>query len=108
MLRLLDKLTGELSYFWDINSIMDFVSSGIFPSMSLVRTARTAVTNFFIENWAIATGNEELEKDTKVIKYWMRTFPFTTQMAAYMPMFYPELAKDLGIRMQANYGLRRK
>jgi len=51
-------------------------------------------------------GDEETVEDTKVIKYWMKTFPFTNQMAGYLPMFFPELAKELGLRVQSNYGLR--
>ena len=36
----------------------------------------------------------------------MKTFPFSNQMVGYLPMFYPELAKDLGIKVQSNYGIR--
>ncbi len=59
-----------------------------------------------IENWALATGNEELAEKTQVIKYLMKSFPISNQMVGYLPMFYPELAKDMGIKMQKNYGIR--
>ena len=36
----------------------------------------------------------------------MKTHPITNQAAGLLPMFYPELAKDLGIRMQSQYGIR--
>jgi len=106
MLRALDKFKDELAYFYDPTSLQGLVSKGIFPSMSLLDNMSKGMKNFMIENWAIATGNEELEKDTKVIKYWAKTFPFTNQMIGYLPMFYPDIAKDLGVKIQANYGIR--
>jgi hypothetical protein len=101
-----DKLKDELAYFYDPTSFTSLVGKGLFPSLSLVDNATKAFTNFFRENWALAMGDEEKVEDTKVIKYWMKTFPFTNQMAGYLPMFFPELAKDLGLRVQSNYGLR--
>jgi len=62
--------------------------------------------NFFKEMFAIVTGDEETQDDIKVLKYVMRSFPFTNQMSGYLPLIYPELAKDLGIRVQTNYGIR--
>jgi hypothetical protein len=59
-----------------------------------------------IENYALATGNEDLAEQNKVIKYWLRSFPVLSQGASILPMFYPNLAKDLGIKMQSNYGMR--
>lgn len=104
--RALDKFKDELSYFYDPTSIQGLISKGVFPSMTLLENFTKGLKNFMIENWAIAIGDEQLEKDTKVIKYWMKTFPFTNQMVGYLPMFYPELAKDLGVRIQSNYGIR--
>ena len=107
MAKAADKFQAELSYFYDFSNLAGVVSTGIFPSMSLVRTFRTAVTNFMKENWGLIIGDDELREDTKVIKYWMRTFPLTNQVVGYLPMFYPELAKDLGIRVSSNYSLIR-
>jgi hypothetical protein len=36
----------------------------------------------------------------------MKSFPISNQAAGYLPMFYPDLAKDLGIKVQSNYGIR--
>ena len=104
--KVADKLRDELSYFYDPTSLSSLLGSGIFPSLSLLTNARKGFTNFFRENWALATGNEKEAEKIKVIKYWMKTFPITNQMAGYLPMFYPELAKDLGLKVQSNYGLR--
>ena len=106
MVRMFDKFRSELSYFYDPTSAFDLISKGTFPAMGLIENFMKGTKNFFVENWALATGDEELAEDTKVIKYWLKTFPFTNQVAGYLPMFYPDLAKDLGLRVQSNYGLR--
>lgn len=104
--RLSDKLLDEIMYFYNPTSILNLVGSGPFPAVSLINNGTKAIGNFLTEMFAIAVGDEELQEDTKVIKYVMRTFPFTNQMAGYLPLIYPDIAKDLGIRVQSNYGIR--
>jgi len=108
IVKMVDKFRTELSYFYDPTNLISLVSTGIFPSLGFVDNFRKAMKNFLKENWALATGDDETAEKTYVIKYWMKSFPFTNQLAQYLPMFYPELAKDLGIRMQSNYSLIRK
>jgi hypothetical protein len=109
VVKMADKFKDELMYFYDPTSLQQLISGGgvgLFPAIGLVNNFRKGVKNFFVENWALATGDDETVEKTKVIKYWMKTFPFTNQMAGYLPMFYPELAKDLGLKIQSNYGIR--
>jgi len=40
------------------------------------------------------------------IKYIMKSFPITSQGAQLLPLFAPETAKDLGIRMPSQSGIR--
>lgn len=101
-----DKFKGELMYFYDPTSGLDLISQGFFPSSSLITNFARLVGNFRKEMWALGTGDEELADKTYVVKYLLKTFPFTNQMQGYLPMFYPELAKDLGIKVQSNYGIR--
>ena len=44
---------------------------------------------------------KELEDKNYVIKYLMKSFPVSNQAAGMLPMFYPELAKSLGIKAQS-------
>ena len=106
LLKATDKLKDELGYFYNPTNLTSLVSSGIFPSLGLINNYKTAVNNFMKENYAIVTDNKELEDKNYVIKYWMRSFPIFNQAAGYLPMFYPNLAKDLGIQMQGQYGIR--
>jgi hypothetical protein len=106
LLKATDKFKDELGYFYNPTNLTQLVSTGIFPSIGLLNNYKNMVTKFMTENYAIATGNQELEDKNYVIKYWMRAFPITNQAAGLLPMFYPELAKDLGIKMQSQYGIR--
>lgn len=101
-----DKLLDELMYFYNPTSILNLVGSGPFPAMSLVNNAAKTLGNGLNELYGISIGDEERVEKTKVIKYFFRTFPITNQIVGYLPMVYPEIAKDLGIQMQSNYGIR--
>lgn len=104
--RLADKIFSEVAYFYNPTSLLSLVGSGPFPALSLVNNAFKGIGNIFVELYGLGIGDEELVEDTKVIKYLMRTFPFANQMVGYLPLFYPDMAKDLGIRVQSNYGIR--
>jgi len=101
MLRAADKIKDELAYFYDPTSLTSLVSSGIFPSTTYLNNFKKLIVNFNTEMFGLVVGDEELVEKTKVIKYLMKTFPVANQAAGMLPMFYPELAKDLGIRAQS-------
>lgn len=98
-LRAVDKIKDELWFFYDPTSLMSLVSTGIFPSIAYLNNLKRLLINFGVENFAILTGDDELQEDTHVIKYLLKSFPVANQAQGMLPMFYPELAKDLGIRM---------
>jgi len=106
LLKATDKLKDELQYFYDPTSIVGLFSKGLFPSLSLLENYSKVLKNFMIENYAIGIGDEELEKKNYVIKYLMKSFPLSSQASGLLPMFYPALAKDLGIKVQSNYNIR--
>jgi hypothetical protein len=105
-LKAIDKFKDEIGYFYDPTSITKLVGGGIFPSVGLLDNYKKALFNFLKENYALAIGDEEMAEKNNVIKYWMKSFPVTSQAAGLLPMFYPNLAKDLGIKMQSQYGMR--
>ena len=101
-----DKLTDELAYFYDPTSFFALVSQGIFPSLSLLETYASFLKHFGLENFGLIIGDEKIVDDAKPIKYLMKSFPISNQAIGYLPMFYPELAKDLGVKMQSTYNRR--
>lgn len=98
LVRAMDKLRDELLYFYNPESIFNLVSNGIFPSLNYLTNFMKIFKNFTKEMYAISVGDEELEEKTHVTKYVMKSFPIIYQGVTFLPMFYPELAKDLGIR----------
>jgi len=101
------KLRSELLYFYDPTSLTGLLSTGLFPSLALLDNFRKALVNFSKEMYGLGVGDEALVKKTYVIKYMMKSFPLSNQMTGYLPLFYPELAKDLGIKTTANYNLKK-
>jgi cysteinyl-tRNA synthetase len=101
-----DKFKGELMYFYDPTSGIDLLSQGFFPASAYITNFGRIIDNFRKEMWGLSTGDEKLTEKAHVIKYLLKTFPFTNQIQGYLPMFYPDLAKDLGIKVQSNYGIR--
>jgi len=108
LLKITDKLTDELLYFYIPTTPVDLISGkgGFFPSLSLLNNYKKAFTNFVSENYGIITNNEEIQDDAKPIKYILKSFPISSQTSTYLPLFYPELAKELGIRTTSQYGIR--
>lgn len=102
-----DKLKDELLYFYNPTSILNLVSQGFFPAKGLIENYATFFNNFMLENYYIVTGDEKAAEKNFVIKYGMKGVPGLNQFASWLPMFYPQAAKDLGIRAQSQYGFVR-
>jgi len=103
-LKATDKFKDELEYFYNPLNLLALVKSGIFPSVGLINNYLDLIGHTGKELYALSIGDEEMVESNKTVKYWMRTFPFTTQAANVLPLFSPDLAKDLGIKMQSTYG----
>lgn len=101
-----DKLRDELMYFYDPTTPFDLIGKGIVPSLGLLENYIKFTKEFALENFGMIVGDEKIQDDAKPIKYLMKSFPIANQAAGYLPMFYPEVAKDLGIKMQGQYGMR--
>jgi hypothetical protein len=98
LVRAMDKLRDELLYFYNPESIFGLISNGIFPSLSYLTNFMKLFKNSMKELYAISVDDEELEEKTYVTKYAMKSFPIIYQGVTFLPMFYPDLAKDLGIK----------
>jgi hypothetical protein len=102
MAKMVDKITDEVAYFYNPAQLIKLTKSGIFPSVGLVENWVKTVENFGKEMYAIGVGDEELEKKNYVIKYFMKGLPITSALFdTVLLLFYPDLAKDLGMRAQS-------
>ena len=106
LLKATDKLKDEITYFYNPTSFSRLISQGIFPSIALIENYGKILSNFMKENYDYVKGNDEKLKKDYTLKYIMKSFPISSQIASYLPMFYPALAKDLGMKMQSQYGFQ--
>lgn len=104
LIKSADKLRDEIAYFYNPANLLQLVSGGIFPSIGLLTNFEKIIQNFITENFALVVGDEELQESNQVIKYVMKEFPVLNQIQQYMPMFAPDVAKDLGIKAQSQSG----
>ena len=101
MLRVMDKVRDEVAYFYNPTSFLTLTTSGIFPAISYLENFKKLFVNFGTEMYALGVGDEELAKKTQVVKYALKGFPIASQVDAMLLMFFPDLAKDLGMKAQS-------
>ena len=101
MLRVMDKIRDEVAYFYNPTSFLGLTTSGIFPAISYLENFKKLFLNFGTEMYALGVGDEELAKKNQVIKYLLKGFPIASQVDAMLLMFYPDIAKDLGMKAQS-------
>jgi hypothetical protein len=101
MLRVMDKIRDEVAYFYNPTSFLSLTTSGIFPAISYLDNFKKLFLNFGTEMYALGVGDEEKAEKTQVIKYLLKGFPIASQVDAVLLMFYPDIAKDLGMKAQS-------
>jgi hypothetical protein len=98
MLRMIDKVRDEVAFFYNPAQLVLLSKGGIFPALSLVNNYVKVLKNFMIEMYAISTDDDKLAEKNYVIKYGLKGLPITSQFDSIFLIFFPELAKDLGMK----------
>jgi hypothetical protein len=101
MLRIIDKVRDEVAYFYDPTAIISLTSGGVFPAITYLETFKKAFINLRKEMFAIAIDDKETQDKNYVIKYFLKAAPIASQLDAFILLFYPDLAKELGMRAQS-------
>jgi hypothetical protein len=104
LLKASDKLRDEIAYFYNPSNLLQLVSGGIFPSIGMITNFEKVLEHFLKEMFGVAFNREDWTESAHPTKYLMKQFPVANQIAQYMPMFVPEVAKDLGIQAQSQSG----
>lgn len=97
--RMFDKMTDEIGFFYNPLSFTAIANGSIFPSVQILNDAVHLVTNMSLEGYYFATGNETAREKNKVAKYLFKSFPITKELTLYMALFNEELAKEYGVRI---------
>ena len=103
--RALDKLSDELTFFYNPTSFQQILNGSIFPSLSVFTDTLNIVNHFGKEMYGM-TFDEKLEEKNHVLKYVLKPIPVVSQLSSYLPLFAPELAKDLGIEISKESRIR--
>jgi hypothetical protein len=107
MMRAADKFRDEITYFYSPGSLLGSFQKNIFPAYGLIDNMSKVVWNGGAELFYLYQGDEKALKKNFVLKYVMKSFPATSTGGAYLPMFFPDVAKDLGIKAQSQSGFSR-
>lgn len=103
-LRGLDKLTDELAFMYTPSSFTSILNGSVFPAVGLLVDFQKFFTTALEKLYYIAIGDEEAADTKKVSKYLFRMMPITKEMIQYIAIFNNDIAKEYGIRMNAQYG----
>jgi hypothetical protein len=96
--RALDKISDELTFFYSPGSFQQILNGSIFPSLG-VFTDAVNVVNHMLKEFYGMSFDEKLEEKNHVIKYMLKPIPLVSQLSSYLPLYAPDLAKDLGIEI---------
>lgn len=106
IMRATDKLKDEIAYFYNPANLLAIVSGGVFPAIGQLNNYEKLLKNFMQEMFGVIINDKGMTDDAHVIKYVMKSFPIANQLSQYLPVFAPDVAKDLGIKMQSQSGIR--
>lgn len=101
MVKVVDKIKDELSFFYNPFSANAILNGSIFPSLSIITDGLSVLTHFAKEVWGISLGDEKMVKENYTIKYLLKSFPVTSQISSWLPLMAPDAAKEYGIRMSS-------
>lgn len=105
-LRAIDKLTDELSFFYDPTSFTNIANGSVFPAVSLLTDAQKLLMNGIKDAYYWSTGNEQGMKSIHSAKYVMKSLPFVSQLVNYTAVFNNDFAKEWGIQLSSQNGRR--
>ncbi len=98
-LRYLDRVSNELSFFYNPASYIELANGNIFPAIGIANDVLNLTGATGSELWYWFTGDEEAQKDNKVAKYVFKALPITKEITSYVALFNDDIAKELGIRI---------
>tara|TARA_R110000868_G_scaffold358487_1_gene620201 strand:- start:2754 stop:9545 length:6792 start_codon:yes stop_codon:yes gene_type:complete len=103
--KVVDKFTGELSFFYNPAEIEKLLSGNAFPAISLFADAGRFINNLGMEmtglDWSDHTKTiEEVRKDAQPIKYLAKMLPVTKSLFTYGAIFSEDFAKEFDVTIQ--------
>ena len=107
LMRVIDKVRDEVAYFYNPMGLINLSKGGVFPALSGVVTPGKALINMLNEMYGLSMGdgvglNGKPIDENYVIKYGLKSLPITSTLAdTILLLFFPDVAKDLGMKAQS-------
>lgn len=104
--RMMDKFSDELGFFYNYASAKQMLGSGgnPIPVFSTITDLGKFLTNLTKEGYYLGTGDEDAEEKNKVIKYPISYIPVVNQFSSYFGMFNEDWGKVMGYKPTYHYG----
>jgi hypothetical protein len=100
--KTINKISDEVSFYYNPISFESIGKGSLIPSVGLLSKAFTMVGQVSSEGYGMATGDEQMMKEAHGLKYTLNIIPGLSQIQTeVLPYLYPELAKEMGIRVTA-------
>jgi hypothetical protein len=100
LFKLTNKFREELSFYYSPLSMESITKGSILPSLGLASKGMTLITAVEEEMRGRLLGDEEIYDKKYPVKYFINFVPGAAQvMNEGLPLFFPEMAKDLGVRV---------
>ena len=98
----LHKISDELAFYYNPISTESITKGSLVPALGLLSKAQKAMWSVTTEVYGIYTDDQELIDESHPTKYFLDIIPGASQgQRELLPYFFPELAKEMGIRVSA-------
>lgn len=95
------KVMNEISFFYSPSSLVQIANGSLFPSLGLLTDMEQIILHTGKEIYGMGFKDEEYVEKNKVWKYVFRAAPITKEMLQYIAIFNNDMAKNLGVTIQA-------
>lgn len=102
IVRMLDKLTDEISFYYNPISLQQISTGSYIPSLGLLTDGLKLAGSLVKQGVGVAFGNEYLQKTAHPIKNFTSLVPMVNQVfRTFVPLIDGDVAKDLNISISA-------
>jgi len=100
--KTINKISDEVSFYYNPISFESITKGSLLPSVGLLSKGLKIVQQLSLEGYGVVTDDEEMIEKAHPLKYTFNIIPGLSQIQTeVLPYLYPELAKDMGIRVTA-------
>jgi len=101
--KLFNKTSDEISFYYNPLSFDAFTQGSIMPSLRLLTKVWRAFNQLYKETKGVYLDDEDIMDGAHPTKYFLNLVPGASQFQnELLPYLYPEVAKELGIRVSAH------